>query len=299
MAVGELKTIVMTMRIPFLLLSPVCVFLGAAAAYATTGDFDCFDFGLIVLAALAAHISVNTLNEYSDYRSGLDTITKRTPFSGGSGGLLMHPEVLDKVKLVAYLSLLMSVGIGFYFVFQVGAQLIPIGLVGVGVILSYTDVLNKRPYLCLVAPGLAFGPLFVVGTFVILTGHYSWVAWMISMVPFFLVNNLLLLNQIPDIEADSASGRKHIPIVYGIQFSVLFYVLFVSLTVFTLSLGVYWQYLPLRSLWSLLPLSLVVVIAPGVWNHGAQVERLIPYLGLNVVMTLLSPVILAVSLLYG
>ncbi len=40
---------------------------------------------LALLGAFLAHISVNTLNEYFDFKSGLDLETIKTPFSGGSG----------------------------------------------------------------------------------------------------------------------------------------------------------------------------------------------------------------------
>ena len=38
---------------------------------------------LAFIGLLLAHISVNTLNDYFDYRSGIDLETRRTPFSGG------------------------------------------------------------------------------------------------------------------------------------------------------------------------------------------------------------------------
>ena len=42
---------------------------------------------LALAGGLLAHISVNALNEYLDFTSGLDLTTLRTPFSGGSGTL--------------------------------------------------------------------------------------------------------------------------------------------------------------------------------------------------------------------
>jgi 1,4-dihydroxy-2-naphthoate polyprenyltransferase len=73
------------MRVPFLLLTPVCVVLGAAAAYYGQGAFR-WDWFLIALAGgIFAHISVNAINEYEDFKTGLDHHTIRTPFSGGSG----------------------------------------------------------------------------------------------------------------------------------------------------------------------------------------------------------------------
>ena len=80
-----MKTILGPMRLPFLILTPACVFLGVATAYRTNGSVDLFNVLLALLGALAAHISVNSFNEYSDFKSGLDEKTSRTPFSGGSG----------------------------------------------------------------------------------------------------------------------------------------------------------------------------------------------------------------------
>jgi 1,4-dihydroxy-2-naphthoate octaprenyltransferase len=36
---------------------------------------------------VGVHVAVNALNEASDYKTGIDFNTERTPFSGGSGTL--------------------------------------------------------------------------------------------------------------------------------------------------------------------------------------------------------------------
>lgn len=60
----------------------------------------------------------------------------------------------------------------------------------------------------------------VNGTTWLLTGHFPASAQVVSWLVFFLVNGLLLLNQLPDIEADRAVGRKHIPVLLGVPVSV-------------------------------------------------------------------------------
>ena len=75
---------------------------------------------LVLTAALAAHISVNTFNEYFDLRSGLDLNTQRTPFSGGSGALPQHPEMARAVLAMAVCSLLVTAAIGLYFIREHG-----------------------------------------------------------------------------------------------------------------------------------------------------------------------------------
>ena len=84
-------------RLPFLILTPVCVFLGASLAYEQSKLFDLGLLFLITISAIFAHIIVNTLYVYFDFKSGLDLKSAKTPFSGGSGALPNNPEYLDKI----------------------------------------------------------------------------------------------------------------------------------------------------------------------------------------------------------
>src|SRR5690606_28083014 len=74
-----------------------------------------------------------------------------------------------------------------------------------------------NPLLCLIAPGLGFGVLMVAGSHLLLAGSVDSRAWLASLLPFFLVNNLLLLNQFPDIDADRQAGRYHALIPWGVK----------------------------------------------------------------------------------
>jgi len=80
-----LKTVFKVIRPSFLVLSPVCVFLGLSTSLENGSPIKVYRLLIILLGAISAHTSVNTLNEYYDFKSGLDLKTKRTAFSGGSG----------------------------------------------------------------------------------------------------------------------------------------------------------------------------------------------------------------------
>ena len=80
------------MRLPFLILPPACVALGAATAVWSGSEINLLFLFFAFVGAVCAHISVNALNEYEDFKSGLDFNTRRTPFSGGSGTLPKRPE---------------------------------------------------------------------------------------------------------------------------------------------------------------------------------------------------------------
>ncbi len=212
------------MRLPFLILTPACVMLGAGTAAWSGSELNLYYLALTFVGAVAAHISVNALNEYDDCKSGLDFNTQRTPFSGGSGTLPQSPDKAHVALITGLFSLVVTAIVGVYFLYVRGLWLLPVGLVGLVIIVVYTKWITKNAVLCLIAPGLGFGPLMVMGTDFVLTGCYSWTSFVASLVPFFLVSNLLLLNQFPDVEADKGVGRHHFPIAIGREASVRLYV---------------------------------------------------------------------------
>ncbi len=126
-----IKTVVKTIRPSFLVLAPVCVFLGLGTAFASQHSINYFIFAQIMTAALLAHISVNTLNEYFDFNSGLDLKTTKTAFSGGSGALPAHPQAARLVLLTGLISLLLTMSIGIVIISESDAQVLPVGMLGI------------------------------------------------------------------------------------------------------------------------------------------------------------------------
>lgn len=295
----EGKELLGPMRVPFLILAPVCVFLGIGTALWTGDGLNVLYVILALVGAVAAHISVNALNEYFDFKSLLDTKTKRTPFSGGSGTLPDKPEVAPYALWIGIGSLIVTIVIGVYFLTVHGLALLPLGALGVVLIVLYTVWITRFALLCLFAPGIGFGPVMVVGTHFVLTGTFALEAWVASLVPLFLVSNLLLLNQFPDVEADEEVGRRHFPIVIGRRKSVRIYTTFLLLTYATIVLAVLYGLLPAWSLLGLLSGVLAWRAIQGATQFADEIAALIPIMGLNVQITLLTPTLVAIGLLLG
>lgn len=296
---NDMKYLLGPMRLPFLVLTPACVVLGLGTAIWTSGKVNIFYFIIALIGAIAAHISANAFNEYFDFKSGLDARTKRTPFSGGSGTLPAKPALARHALGIALITFTMTGLIGLYFLRVRGLFLLPLGLLGLLLMFTYTPWMTRNPWLCLIVPGIGFGPLMVIGTHFVLTGEYSWTAFMASLVPFFLVNNLLLLNQFPDVEADRSMGRKHFPIIIGRRASSLIYGSFLLLAFLSITLGVYWGYLPKLCLIGWLAFIIAVPAFIGAYRYADHTERLLPYMGLNVVINIVTPVLVTVGLLVG
>jgi 1,4-dihydroxy-2-naphthoate octaprenyltransferase len=285
-------------RPQFLLLTPVSVCVGVGTAAWVTGGLGALPWGYVILAfigALCAHIATNVLNDYFDYTSGLDLKTKPTPFSGGSGILpqgLMTPRNALVFGLVA-LGLTGAIGIFFWAVW--GWGILPLGLLGIITIVAYTPWVTKHPFLCLIAPGLGFGPLMVMGTHYVLTGGYEAVSLLASLVPGLLVSNLLLLNQFPDVEADAAVRRRNIPIVMGRGPSARLYAALALAAYLVIILAWIIGDAPAFTLIALVALPLALHTIKGVAKHADQIDHLVPYLGKNVMYTLATPLLLGIG----
>jgi len=295
----SIKLLLKTTRPSFLVLVPICVLLGLSISIAAQTPINNYLLFLILLGALFAHTSVNLLNEYLDFKSGLDFNTKKTDFSGGSGTLPNNPELANLTGFLGLVSLLLTIVIGLFFISMKGFHLLPIGLLGVMLVATYTQWLNRSPVLCLLAPGLGFGVLMVVGTQLVLDDHISGLAWEISIIPFLLFNNLLLLNQYPDIDADKEVGRKTFPIVFGTKASTLVYALFMIIAYALVLIYIIKGDIPHLAVLALAPIILSVYSLTGAIKHDANIGQFPQYLATNVAAALLTPLLLALAIIFG
>lgn len=293
-------------RAPFLLLTPACMALGVACSWWLVrqggGTLAWLDALLAVLGALAAHVSVNALNEFVDFKSGLDNLTQRTPFSGGSGVLPARPELAQTALWMGCLSLGLAMVTGLYFLWRqpgVLPALMPIGLAGLLLVVAYTPWVTRHPWLCLVAPGLGFGPLMMLGTSAVLLGRWGMDVAVMSLLPFGLVNNLLLLNQFPDVDADRHVGRRTLPMLLGKARCWPVLLALYGLAYGALLLAVLCLHLPRATLLGLLTLPLALQVVRGARGHAENTPALLPFMGLNVVVNLLTPLLAAAGMVLG
>jgi len=282
-------------RPQFLLLTPVCVFAGVAVSLYDGYPFAGLYFALAFVGALFAHISVNVLNDYFDYKSGVDLKTTRTPFSGGSGILPSALLTPGRVLLLGIGSLCLAIAIGSYFLYVYGWSMLPIGLAGVLLIFLYTPYITKLPGVSEFAAG-GFA-LMVLGTYFTQTGGYSKAAAVVTIVAGLLIAALLLLNEFPDIEADKSAGRKHMPIILGPGRAAVVYCSIIILAYAVIVAGVVANVLPLLALLGLGTLPLGIKAMKGALKHHSDVGSLVPYLATNVLVVLLTPFLLSIGII--
>ena len=288
----KLKIWFLETRPQFLLLSVVLVFLGTCIAW-YDGAFHLGHALLAFIGLLLAHISVNVLNDYFDYRSGIDLAVKRTPFSGGSG--ILPAALLEPVHVLWFglACLTLTVPIGVYFVMVKGWPLLPLLIVGALCVLLYTTHITRMGWPEW-APGLGMGALPVLGAYFVQTGEFTLPAVIAAVLPGILVHNLLLLNEFPDVEADRSAGRRTLSITMGKgRASIIYSVLTVVVYLWIIG-GVVARQMPPFALVSLLTLPLAIKAIQGALRYEEE-SKLLPALGSNVQVVLLTQLLLGIG----
>nr|WP_256473614.1 prenyltransferase [Aliidiomarina quisquiliarum] len=277
----------------------MCVLLALAYSLAAGVSVQLLPFIVVSVIALAAHASVNAFNEYFDFRSGLDFLTPKTPFSGGSGTLIRAPEKARWALTFAWITLGLVVLGGLFLVSEHGWPLLWIGVPGVIIIYSYTQYINRLPIICLVAPGIGFGLLMTLGAIWVFQGSLNIGAWALAIVVSLLVSNLLLLNQFPDADADRKVGRRTLPIVLGKERSAVVFALQYGLAMALHLIAIAVAWLPAPTIIALLSLPILIKLVPGVYNNKGSVIKLTPFLGLNVIFIHLYLLLLVAGLIWA
>ena len=293
---SETLAVVRASRPNFLLLAPLCAGLGLAVAWQQGQAPELLHTFLVFLGAVLAHAAVNLLNEYDDFRSGLDMITERTPFSGGSGALPEVPSAARRVLWAGLGTLALVVTIGLYFLWLRGLPLLVLGAAGVVLVLTYTRWITRSPLLCLLAPGMGFGPIMVLGTVIALGGGIDTTALLASLVALLMVSELLLINQIPDAEADRAIGRRHLVITLGPEKAAHLVAGLLLASYGVIVAGVVSGYLAMTSLIALAPLPAAIWISLRLPRVLAMPDPLNRVLGANVAVLLSTLALLVTGL---
>jgi len=288
----NLKIWIMEARPQYLLLPVVLVFLGTAMAW-NDGPFNMFYAILALVGLLLCHSSVNILNDYFDFKSGVDLKTRQTPFSGGSGLLPAGRLKPRQVFWYGTICLMLAVPVGIYFTIMQGWQLLPLLFLGVLCILLYTTFILKHRFPEW-SPGVGLGTLPVLGAYFVQTGNYSWEAVIAAVPSGLLVANLLLLNEFPDVEADKTAARRTLPITLGAKKAALVYSSLTILVYVWIIGAVITAVMPVYCLLALLTLPLAFKAMRGSFS-GGDLKKLVPAMAINVIVVLGTQLLLGIG----
>jgi len=139
----------------------------------------------------------------------------------------------------------------------------------------------------------------VVGTHMMVNSEHSRLVWLVSLIPFFLINNLLLLNQYPDMKADASVGRNTFPIAFGLRNSNIVYAVFMLATYSLILFYIVAGYIPTLGVIALVPIVFSLFALSGAIKYQSRIGDFPRHLGANVASTILTPLLLGISIISG
>ncbi len=292
MPATRLSVWIREVRAPFLLLPTIFVPLGVAVAW-VHGSFDLPTAILTFIGAICMHASVNVLNDYFDFQSGLDLATTPTPFSGGSR-VLPERQLTPKSVLrggIAFLAVGLAIGGYFFLKFAFSPVLIGIIAISSVAIVAYTTLLSRWGIGELVA-GLNFGPLLILGTYFLQTGRLAVEPFLLGTTLGIMVAGILYINEFPDTVADMAVGRRHLVARWGKAKAAARFRVLVAGAYVVLVAGVVAGYVTPLALLSLLALPKAWAATRVLSLEHDKVVELIPGMASMVMATLWTGLLL-------
>lgn len=288
-------------RLPFLSATIVPVLLGIAVA-AAHGAFDLLTAMLTIIGASFVQLGLNVANDVFDTLQGADDANVTpTRFSGGSRVIQYG---LVSLRQMASMATLFYVGAGVIglvlLALRGSTALLLIGLVGIVVSLAYTAAPLKLVYRGLgeIAVAVGFGPLMVLGAFVVQTrGALAWEPFVVSIPIALLVALILYVNEIPDRRGDARAGKRTLPVRFSRTAVVRGYdaaaILGYAAVVIGAGLGV----LPVTALLMLLTVPLALRVHRGLLPNYDNPYGLMAIMAVNVQLHLVAGVLLLLA--YG
>ena len=282
-------------RVRFLLASVIAVMTGLALNWSQNGSIEYFDALLTFAGVMALHASVDLLNDYWDFKRGIDTKTTRTKMSGGTGVL---PEGLLKPSSVyraGVFFLVLGAVIGSYFVLTYGILIaIILGFAILSIYFYSTKIVDSGLGEFFVA---VKGSMIVIGTFYIQSGEINIESILAGIVIGTLSSLVLFIASFPDHDADKSKGRKTLVITVGKEKARKLFWIFPLFAYGVIIIGVVLNYLPVLTLISLVSLPLIIKSGIGLQKNYDSVDNLVPYMTSTLKFSRLTGILFVISFL--
>lgn len=191
------------------------VLLGSALGCAGSGVLDVTGFFFALCVAVLLQSAVNTLNDYADFVSGLDT-QENCPDAADAA--LVYECSSPKAAL--YLGILFLFGaavFGAALVMRCSPAMLIYGAVALAAILLYTVPVfrfSKLPLGELLSGG-TMGGVLTIAAFHVQAEVFRADMLYLCLPMLIMIGCIMLVNNTADIEKDSEGGRKTLPVCVG------------------------------------------------------------------------------------
>lgn len=218
---GQMRRYWLALRPPFFTASIMPVVVGTAWGAMQGASLSLLSAILATLCMVLGHGAGNLFNDVHDDITGNDAqnTDRIYPFSGGSR--FIQNGVMSRRTMWIYGLVLLGLTTvpGLYLLVQHGW-----GIAGFGAVLFGLLVLHHVPPVKLSYRGfaeliiaLSFGVVPVLMAIWLQSGALTWTGILVSVPVAMWVANILLINEIPDRDADARTGKKTFVVLFGAE----------------------------------------------------------------------------------
>ena len=282
-------------RVRFLLASVIAVSVGLSINWWQNYQISPIDAALTFAGVMALHASVDLLNDFWDFKRGIDTKTKRTKMSGGTGVLpegLLKPSSVYRAGIAF---LVIGSAIGGYFVITDGIIIaVILGFAILSIYFYSTKIVDSGLGEIFVA---IKGSMIVLGTYFIQSEQLTFEAGFAGVVVGSLSALVLFIASFPDHDADKSKGRKTLVIAVGKQKAAKLFWAFPITSYGVIIFGVVTNLFPILVLISLLTVPLMIKSGIGLKRNYDSVDELFPYMSSTLTFSRITGVLFVIGFL--
>lgn len=263
--------------------SALPVLAGTAWGFHVAGKLDVLVFVLALFATLCVHAASNVLNDVGDESGGTDRQNEDRiyPYTGGSQ--FIQAGIMSSSEMARWgLSLLALAAVaGLALIVLKGSVVLYFGLAGVALAVLYSLGPVQLASLGIgeTAVAIGFGVIPVSGAAWLQSGTIDASLLLFSLPISAWVAAILLINEVPDVAADGATGKRTLPVRIGLRGTALLYTLIHVAAAATIGWLVYLGALPLLA--PLAPIALLVLalkagaaIRTGIENRDGMTKAI-------------------------
>jgi 1,4-dihydroxy-2-naphthoate octaprenyltransferase len=288
-----LSTWLRVIRIRFLLASVIAVSNGLAITYWKYSTIDPLYAILTYIGVVFLHASVDLLNDYWDYKRGIDVATKRTKFSGGTGVLpenLLEPRT---VYIAGLIFLVLGASIGAYFIMIRGIAIaIILGFAVTAIYFYSTKIVNAglgELFVAIKGAMIVLGSLYVQNAVVDVAALYG------GAIVGLLSATVLFINSFPDYEADKSKGRRTLVIIFGRKAASTIFPMFIIAAYALIAGGIFFGLTKVYSLISFVSMPLAIKSAVALRKDPESIDNIVPAMASTVTYSRITGFMLAMS----
>ncbi len=288
-----LSTWLRVIRIRFLLASVIAVSNGLAITYWKFSTIDPLHAILTYIGVVFLHASVDLLNDYWDYKRGIDVATKRTKFSGGTGVLpenLLEPRT---VYIAGLIFLVLGASIGSYFIMIRGIAIaIILGFAITAIYFYSTKIVNAGLGELFVA---IKGAMIVLGSLYVQNAVLDQAALYGGTIVGLLSATVLFINSFPDYEADKSKGRRTLVIIFGRKAASAIFPMFIIAAYALIAGGIFFGLTKVYSLITYVSMPLAIKSAIALRKDPESIDNIVPAMASTVTYSRITGFMLAMS----